>query len=273
MSAEGDGGRLVLRPIESLLPHEEFIHVQVEKLAQQVAHDGFQRDPIIIDDESAVVLDGTHRLAAFRSLGLEHAVCYAVNYSSKSVELHRWVRVFEVPNGRMLDQMLDEFGGWHRATATEAFETADSRRGASLVGENCYVNGELGDVRRCMEFVGRLDGVILTIGWRRTFAPEHDLDVELQDAGNVALLTPRIFKADVLSAALTRKLFPCKTTLHVIDPRPLGINFPIDSLRERKAPEELLANLLGSTKPQLLPAGSHYGGRKYKERILVLREA
>lgn len=272
MAADGETGRFVLRPVESLLPHEEYIHVQVERLAQQIEKDGIQRDPIIIDQENAVVLDGTHRLAAFKKLGVEHAVCYAVDYSAKWVELHRWVRVFEVPSQRMLRQLLDELGGWREATTNEAFEAADGRTGAAFVGEKCYVNGELGEVPRCMEFVGKFDGVVLTVGWRRTFAAEHDLDVELQTQDNVALVTPKVRKADVIDAGLTKRLFPCKTTMHVIDPRPLGVNFPLEGLRRKSPPEEELADHIRSAKRQLLPAGSEYGGRRYKERIIVMGE-
>lgn len=270
MSADG---RFILRPVESLLPHEEIIHVQVEKLMQQIKRDGIQRDPIIIDGESGVVLDGMHRLAAFRALGLEHAVCYAVDYSSKSVELHRWVRVISVPSGKMFVQLLDELGGWLEASATEAFEAADSKTGAAFVGETCYVNPGLGGVQNAMEFVGKLDGVVLTIGWKREFVAEHDLDVALQDPENVALVTPRPSKGDVITAAVSRRLFPCKTTMHVIDPRPLGIDFPVEELRQGKAPAETLAKLLSSARREILPAGSHYGGRRYRERILVMAQS
>ena len=79
------GSRLVevdLRPIGSVLPHEETITDLSSRLSDQIRADGFQRDPIIVDRENHVVLDGMHRLRALKELGARHILCHLVDYSS-----------------------------------------------------------------------------------------------------------------------------------------------------------------------------------------------
>src|SRR5207245_11653085 len=87
------GSRLVevdLRPIGSVLPHEETITDLSSRLSDQIRADGFQRDPIIVDRENHVVLDGMHRLSALKELGARHIVGRVVDYSAPEIRLERW---------------------------------------------------------------------------------------------------------------------------------------------------------------------------------------
>ena len=104
------GGRVDVRPVASLLPHEDIIAPQVEKLAAAMRRHGVQRDPLIVDRESGTVLDGMHRLAAFRKMGAEYAVCYLVDDSSKSITLQRWVRVLTVSKTSLVPHVLENLG-------------------------------------------------------------------------------------------------------------------------------------------------------------------
>jgi len=58
--------------------------------------------------------------------------------------------------------------------------------------------------------------------------------------------------------------------MHVIDPRPVAVNFPMAELSG--ATSASLRKRLEGIREQLLPPGSTYEGRRYKERLLLLNQ-
>lgn len=266
------GFSLGVRPVSSLLPHEEVIPRHVEQLAAEMTRDGVQRDPIIIDRESAAVLDGMHRLAAFQKLEVENAVCCSVDYASSAVSLGRWARVYAFREGDSLRGSLESLGNLERAPLAEAFSALDRKEVAIavLTPDVAFVlRGEGGRDDAAAATI-RIDRMAEQKGWERTFVPEDEVDVPLQQARKFVVLPRRLTKDDVVAAARSGKLFPCKTSMHVIDPRPVAVNYPVKELNEATALK--LKEKLGEDKGRVLPPGSTYGGRRYKERLLVLSQ-
>jgi hypothetical protein len=257
-----------LRPIASLLPHEETIPSQIQRVADELRMDGVQKDPLIVDGESGVVLDGMHRLAALTHLGLGYAVCCSVDYSSSGISVKRWARVYTAGSGGHLLQVLDELG-LAKVTSTEALNSLESRRRpvAVLTQRRSYTAEEGADLAKGFEVVRSLDELSSTLGWKRTFVPEDEVDVHLQDDRNAVTLVSRLGKQDVVMAGMRKTLFPCKTSMHVIDPRPVGANIPLDELSDGS--RHTLDTRLKSGHV-VLPPNSEYGGRRYKERLVVL---
>ena len=271
MTFESDGVRVDLRPVASLLPHEETIPDQLEKIVGQIRRDGVQKDPVIVDRDSGTVLDGMHRLAAFGKLGLENVVCCLVDYSSPGIELRRWARVYRTTKKDLFDRALEELGITRSVTLAEAFDSLDSRKaGLAVMGRGaCRVPEREVELVDAFRKVKDLDEVSRNLGWQRSFVREDEVDVALEDGGSV-LLVRRLTKQDVLNAARTRSLFPCKTSMHTIDPRPVALDFPIKDING--ATPKSVADVLKKRSPRLLPADSEYEGRRYKERLLVLHQ-
>jgi hypothetical protein len=265
------GFTLGIRPVSSLLPHEETIPSQVERIAAEMKRDGIQKDPIIIDRESATVLDGMHRLAAFGALKVENAVCCAVDYSSRSVTLGRWARVYSLPSRRSFSEFLEPAGFTRRATLAEAFHSLESKEAqvAALTAGAAYLQEQKADLEAAFATVSSFDRLAEATGSQRTFTPEDDVDIPLQSERNMVLLVRRLGKDDVVTAGRTGKLFPCKTSMHRIDPRPVAVNFPVGELND--ATSDKLKDRIASGEQELLPPDSLYEGRRYKERLLLLR--
>jgi hypothetical protein len=272
MALAGAGFSLGIRPVSSLLPHEETIPRHVEQLAAEMTRDGVQRDPIIIDRESAAVLDGMHRLAAFQKLRIENAVCCSVDYSSSAVSLGRWARVYTLRDGDSLNRVLEALGDVKRAPLAEAFSALDRRdiALAVLTPDAAFVLGGEEELEDVAASTAAMDRIAEQNGWERTFVPEDEVDVPLQQARKFVVLPRRLTKDDVVKAARSGKLFPCKTSMHIIDPRPVAVNFPVKELNQATAAK--LKERLGGTQGRVLPPGSTYGGRRYKERLLVLSQ-
>jgi hypothetical protein len=266
------GFTLGIKPVSALRPHEETIASHVQGLAAEMKADGVQKDPIIIDQASLTVLDGMHRLAAFISLGLENAVCCSVDYASPAVKLGRWARVYTLPNGFPFPEILRRFGLTRRSTLAQAFDALEGRDSglALLTPDSAYLPERGLDLELALEIMGDFDRTAETSGWKREFVPEDDVDVPLQSDRNLVLLVRKLRKDDVVKSAISGRLFPCKTSMHLIDPRPVAVNFPMSELGG--ATSASLRRRLEGRHEQLLPPGSLYEGRRYKERLLLLNQ-
>ncbi len=253
-----------------MLPHEEIIPSHVDRIAAELRKESIQRDPIILDAGTGAVLDGMHRLAAFRKIGLENAVCCPVDYASKGVSIHRWARVYSQGRRGDISQALRDADISKRATLSEAFAALDARRCglAAMNAHGVFIPETPLDLQGAFAVVKGLDAIARASGSKTDFVPEDEVDSALQDEDNVVLLVQKLWKDDVLSAARSGRLFPCKTSMHVIDPRPVAVNAPIEELSSMTGAQ--LRKRLQNSGGKLLPHGSYYQGRRYKERLLLL---
>lgn len=269
-----DGARISLRPVASLLPHEETISSKSEKLFIDMKREGIQRDPLIVDYASGTVLDGMHRLSAFKKMKAEHAVCHMVDYSSKAVTLQRWVRVYKPARNELILPILENMGLNRKVTLTEVFQLVENKKVAlGIIGvSGCYI-AQTRDPALSSSFalVRQLDGIFSSLGWGTSFASEDEIDFVTQDPKNFVAMTPKPNKQDVLNAARSGQLFPWKTTMHVVDPRPVAIDFPLEDLMKRNPPTLELETMLKQGGQKLMPPNTTYKGRRYKERLLLLR--
>ena len=259
-----------IRPVSSLRPHEETIPSHVKELAAEMKREGVQRDPLIIDRESSAVLDGMHRLAAFSELGIENAVCCALDYSSKAVTLGRWARAYSRATAGPLERDLPFAAQMKKSKVAEAFDSLEGRKaGFAVLTRDVSLLSDWGaGLSETARAVREMDDLAERKGWRRSFVPEDEIDVPLQEPTTMVVLLRRITKEEVVTAARSGALFPCKTSMHVIDPRPVAVNFPIADL-DSTTTEELRARLKGKGE-FLAPPNSEYKGRRYKERLLFL---
>jgi hypothetical protein len=61
--------KIVLLPIDELKPHERGSPVYLELIKQEILRDGLIKYPVISDEKTHVILDGTHRWLALKSMG------------------------------------------------------------------------------------------------------------------------------------------------------------------------------------------------------------
>jgi hypothetical protein len=269
LSLAATGFEVTVRELGTLRPHEETIPAHVEQMARRLEEDGVQKDPIVVDRKTGAVLDGMHRLAAFAELGMQRAVCCAVDYGSDKVAVGRWARVYAAGGGRDFAKI---FGGegFTKAIAADGGAEAMAREAGvtAAFGGKVFAKENESSLAEAFATVQRIDAVSEMAGWKRTFLPEDEVARELSREGIAVLLVQKFGKQDVVNAAVGGRLFPCKTSMHIVDPRPVGIGFPLDELRGTRT--ELLRRILSERRERLLPAGSSYEGRRYKERLLLL---
>ena len=272
------GSRLVevdLRPIGSVLPHEETITDLSSRLSDQIRADGFQRDPIIVDRENHVVLDGMHRLRALKELGARHILCHLVDYSSPEIRLERWARSLKGVKRESLAEILKESRIDRRVSLKEAIELVDGRSTpvAVLTSGSCFVaSSSFRSLAESFELVRRLDEASRAMGLREDFIEEEIIETAIPNPGSVVILTPRVEKKEVIAAAKGGRLFPHKSTMHVIGIRAVGVNYPLSELQEEEPSQEVRASKLEGARGSILDPPVTYVGRRYWEKLLVVRE-
>ncbi len=83
---------IYLASLDKLLLHEETIPYRTAELRREFLHDEMVKDPVIIDTESSVVLDGMHRVAALRELDCVCIPVCAVDYQNPNIGVGAWYR-------------------------------------------------------------------------------------------------------------------------------------------------------------------------------------
>ena len=261
---------LALRPVTELNAHEETVPEDMERLVSILSRDPVLRHPIIVDKETGLVLDGTHRLAALTRVGCKFAPCALVDYNNPKIRVERWFRL-------IMGSRLKEFSSRLNGMRAE--------RSDALAGEKCLAERQcfasLQDNQSCLTFrstdpdpvrqalrafeiekIARNKGLNITYTDTKTLSP---------GTAEFIMSTIQLEKHEVVQSSLKHTLFPPKTTRHIIPSRPLGINTPIEWLREdepRRAQTKFIQHLT-SKKMTRLPEGSVVGSRRYQEEVFI----
>ena len=270
MASGGYWVQLDVRPVRNLRPHEETIESSTREMVALLTKDGIQKDPIIIDGTTGVVLDGMHRLSAFGELGLEYAVCCPVDYQSPSISVGRWLRVYKCSGKERPRDLAEDVGLTRSSGVSEALGLLDRKEvsAAVLAGGKAYFPPQQEGSVDGFKILKAADAAAQSRKWERTFAGEEELENHTGNPSEAVLLVRRFGKDEVLSAGIKGRLFPCKTSMHTVDPRPVAVNVPLAELKS--GAKETVTKRMFDRHFEMLPADSVYEGRKYKERLLVL---
>ncbi len=87
MSSSRNGIAFALLKVDSLLIHEQVDATHLAVLTARLLDDGEVRQPVIVDRESRVILDGHHRVTALRGLGCTLVPAYLVDYADPGIKV------------------------------------------------------------------------------------------------------------------------------------------------------------------------------------------
>lgn len=230
-------------PLGRTLRSEDVIRRQARRLANYIEHDGMQRDPIVVvpDGDRYIALDGMHRVEALKVMKCRDLLAYVVDYDNDGILLESWdALVYECPDVHGV--LEEEFRGSEytveRIEGTGRDEVMERRGLFSVVtkegtawsvrrGDRPATLDELIDV--LVRFERRLDAG----GARIRYVPNTDSDHLFAESRSAFLvIRPRFTKREVRERTLQGKLFPRKTTRHVIDKRPLRVGVALSILKQ-----------------------------------------
>lgn len=207
---------LVFIKIDDLKEHERIDPRHLLRLERLIKRDGVQRDPIIVDRKTRVVLDGHHRIEIFRRMRLKKIAAYQVDYlSDKSIEVKSWYPVLMAPASIAMKILrISRHARAKRANPSEIFLI--SKHGKFPLGESRF------------RVMGRLLGTV-NIHYSPSLLQARRL-VRSSRAGAFIEL-PRVKKEEVMKRALRGAKLPPKTTRHIVPHRPTRIFLPLQTLR------------------------------------------
>ena len=265
--------------IDRLHHHEELVPGFLSQLAQEIERDGYLKHPVIVDERTLVVLDGTHRVEALKTLGCKRVVVCLIDYEDPRVSLGCWYRTLKGSFSfqELLGSLREELG--------LEIEFSDDLRpeevgippvALGLTDGKSYARVLYDFEEKCKAWglVKKVETALRRRGLEIGFEVEEDALRKLVEGSvDAVLMTPRITKRDVVKTALSGRVFPHKTTRHVIPARPLFVNIPLGMLREDRPLEELdaqLKRMLEARRIVRLPPGRVIEGRRYEEEVFLL---
>jgi hypothetical protein len=249
----------LVRP-EWLRPHEEIIYSNYIELINILHKSRMFLSPLIVDTPSRTVLDGTHRLAAAKSLNIKLVPAVIVNYRSDSVILESWSRLFRGDINSALNVLLD------------AGLTTSDHGDCRLIGEEYEIGLKLSGENSIQKYrnLNRAIKRLETIFGKATYIGDAK-----PRRGEFILVPPRLSKQDVIDAALKRTLFPPKTSRHIFPARIVEAPVPFDLLTLDADPNvahKELSYYLSGYKINVSDGKTLYNGQYYHDdAIIVLR--
>ncbi|MEM0271655.1 MAG: ParB N-terminal domain-containing protein [Thermoprotei archaeon] len=238
-----------------LKPHEEIVYSNYRELYDLISKSGFFFNPIIVDRSSLTVLDGMHRLAAAKSLGLAYVPAMALDYFSDYVRVDVWTKAFRGDVDKALKLLLD----------------MDLKRGNGedclLVGQNETIGFEIPaqSVTQKYKVVRSVLSRLQTVFGEPTPTKEAE-----PKRGEFFFTPPKLSKNNVVEAGANKTLFPPKTTRHILKARIVEAPVPLTLLKHAydTRQEEFLQHI---SKVKVLEGKSFYGNRYYDDdKIIVL---
>lgn len=255
--------------ISEVKPHEEIIEKNTSELIKSIKKDGVQIDPVIVDKNTNVALDGMHRISALRAIDAKRIMVAKVDYFDEKIKVHRWLRAVRNFSMALLDELKVVFELKKAASQLEAMQAVDNEKSpiAILVGNVGYFSSlnatgfeRFNLIREFDKRIKEYSGIM-----------EKEIEQYLNN-GFLILYVKKPEKEEVIKAGLTGTLFPPKSTRHVIPFRPVNLRCPLELLSGKfndQEAYETLARLIESSPKKVLPPYSIYAGRIYEEELVL----
>ncbi|MEM3420853.1 MAG: ParB N-terminal domain-containing protein [Candidatus Hadarchaeum sp.] len=280
LEAQGLEIEIGIKPVGGVYIHEEIIPRMLDQLILDMKQNAEVRNPIVVDRNTSVVLDGMHRVAAIKKLGCRYLPACLVDYRSPRIQVGCWYRVVQdwVSDARLLNIFISLGLSVEPSSFDSALNELEARRAtaALFTARNCHlIRAPKTDIVESYRWVKRFESIAEEQGLHIGYEMEHDAEWQVRSGKcSAALLVPRTTKDEVIRTALSGMVFTHKTTRHILPARPVNVNVPLDWLMGEKPMEEverLLVEYLSGKKVMRLSKGSFYDGRRYDEELLVFR--
>ena len=268
---------IVLVELEGLNLHEEVDPGVLRRLLREIKDDGALWCPVIVDRESMVVLDGTHRVNALRILGCKYVCVYFVDYSDPEIGVERWFRaipehlhkerVEEIAEGLGMELIPLDYSG----VKDLSYPVLRLRDGSN------FALAPRPDSLRCIDTLRSFELRLEAMGYEMDYNTETDADAKLtRSAVSAVLQPPALGKEQVVSSVVRGHVLPCKATRHVIPGRPVGVDVPLTLLKNHEISLEeanaRLAALIERKTTEDMPPGTLWRGRRYDEHTCIFAD-
>jgi hypothetical protein len=259
--------------INNLYLHEETQPELLEKLVKNLQIEKTIRHPIIVDRNSLVVLDGTHRTEALKTLNYNHIPACMVDYMDHNIKLAFWYRTINANKSRDLLSTLEKIDMKMKKMKEGENNESSKKALITFVSGESFLLFEDAKVITVYNYLKEFEKKIRGSCFKVYYDTKEDAFRKLKENKSIAIFAaPRATKEAVIKTALARERFPWKTTRHIIPGRPMGINCPLKFLKNPLiCTNKKFVELLNNKRLKVIPAGSSINSRKYEEPIILFR--
>lgn len=234
--------KFALISINEVLPHEDIDEKHLEELLVELKEKGYIEDPLVVDENTLVILDGMHRLEALRRLSCNLVPCMLVDYTEEEIKISKWIRKINIEKENvkfddLLTNALDNIKeGYVKIYRLRNDELKDFTKD---IEEKCFIL--LKNYLILIEKIDLEDNNIIIRKLDKTFKKINYIAVEdiILKEKSLYYASKKIFKEEVVAYAKQGKLFPPKTTRHILPYRARGLKIPLYVLSKSSSKEAL----------------------------------
>jgi ParB-like nuclease domain len=255
---DGVKSRVALIDINSLRLYENPDSHRVAEIAQSLERTGRLIDPVIVDHERRILVDGHHRVRAFQWLGKKQIAAYLVDYWSEGVEVKGWSRTTDAPSRIVAREFENSPGHGDGHWGVQAIDP-EGRLVARRVFTDPVVSAQYVQHVTC-----RLEV--------KHFCVNLGTPLDALGKGLVHIFSdPIIGKADVVETVERGRLFPHEVNRHLIAGRPLELGVPMRAMTDEGSLRHFLDSICAEGQSLSIPSGHQQGSRVYEERVTLFR--
>ncbi|MCX8163112.1 MAG: hypothetical protein N3D10_00985 [Candidatus Micrarchaeota archaeon] len=269
MLAEEIIEKLEVVELEKLKIHEQVLEPNLFALRETMLNIGKLIDPLIIDKEHKIVLDGNHRRKVLEELKVSYAVCQPIDYYDPKIKIGGWyIATKKIDFEKIRGEKIEYEEGLKKLGEYEAFLMAMIKENNSIkckILESKQQNFD-GVIKEQKEFFEKFAGFDLINngnGEELIFIEDIRKDIFLE-RGDVVFARKIFSKKEIVDHILEGKIFPPKSTRHEIPGRIVRLNFRLGYLNESK--ESIEMHLKEMIKKRVKYGSARY----YSEPVIVL---
>lgn len=249
-----------LLAIEPLLSYEQPDERRIAELTVSLNSTKNLINPIIVDEEQRLLIDGHHRVEAFKWIGMRWIPAFTISYLSDCVQIGRWCRSIKASVDavhRAFDFLSrgDNIGPW-KVRALNLHQTIDE---CSFEDPYCAA-----------EYVERLSLVLSCQGNSVTIEPCTSRGLLPEQPEFIKIfMDPVVGKDQVLDAAMSQRRYPQQVNRHLVNGRPIGMNIPFDSMKSERTFSSFLVDSFNKECNIRAARGIVYDARFFEEQVIL----
>jgi len=243
-------------PLEAVILHEETFPEGEARVTRLLRGAGLFSWPIIVDQDSGLVLDGNHRVRVLgRTWGARWVLAQTVPLQSPRVRVGTWCRVLEGVSG-------PRFAALARALGLS--------EGAVGNGLACHYEGRVygregPDPLAAYDLARRVERELTGNGAvARSYVDDEEASRFLERPGTLLVRLPPLPKAAIVAHSRSQP-FPPKSTRFLLPFRVIGVPLPLEALAGPRAAVERIVEATRGEPLRLLGEGVRVD-RRYPSR-------
>jgi uncharacterized protein (DUF1015 family) len=202
--------------LSKLKSHEEIDLKHLEKLKKRIIKDGYIKDPIIVDKNYNIIIDGHHRVEILKEISCLKAPVHYIDYLSNEIKVKTWYPAMKISE----NEILKIFNG--KISLLKNENNIKNKCVLQLYDKIFIINSNRNEI---------MENLLKNIELKYFSSKYYVMRLLKEKKINGFIIFPPVTKEDVLKMVSSNKKFPPKTTKHIIKNRPKNWYIPFSLLK------------------------------------------